>query len=69
MAARLLDKKGISFERVYVDGDPHKRAEMVMRAGRTSVPQIFIGERHIGGYQELAQLDLGGELDTLLASA
>lgn len=69
MAAKLLEKKGIAFERVYVDGDPSRRAEMVMRASRTSVPQIFIDDKHVGGYQELAQLDLAGGLDTMLASA
>lgn len=69
LAANLLEKKGIAFERIYVDNDPQLRAEMVMRAGRTTVPQIFIGDTHVGGYTDLAQLDLQGGLDALLSPA
>lgn len=69
LAANLLEKKSVAFDRIYVDNDPERRAEMVMRAGRTTVPQIFIDERHVGGYTDLAQLDLQGELDVLLAAS
>jgi glutaredoxin 3 len=67
MASRLLEKKGVSFDKVRVDDEPERRREMVERAhGATTVPQIFIGDLHIGGYRELAQLDVKGELDPLL---
>lgn len=66
MAARLLEKKGVELERIYVDAVPEQRMEMIRITGRTTVPQIFIGELHIGGYRELAQLDLAGKLDRLL---
>lgn len=69
MALRLLEKKGVEAERVFVDQLPDRRVEMVKRAGKTSVPQIFIGDYHVGGYRELAQLDLEGKLDPLLSSA
>ncbi len=66
MADRLLAKKGAAIERIQVDDVPDRRAEMVQLTGRTTVPQIFIGGRHVGGYTELAELDLDGELDALL---
>lgn len=66
MAERLLEQKGIQTEKVLVDEDPARRDEMIRRAGRTSVPQIFIGERHVGGYVELAGLEREGQLDALL---
>lgn len=66
MAQRLLEKKGVSIEKIFIDREPRRREEMIRRTDRTSVPQIFIGTRHIGGYRELAQLDLAGELDELL---
>lgn len=67
MAQRLFEKKGVVVEKVRVDEEPSRRQEMRQRAsGATTVPQIFIGTRHIGGYRELAQLDLRGELDPLL---
>lgn len=68
MAERLLEQKGIQAEKVLVDEDPARRDEMTRRAGRTSVPQIFIGERHVGGYAELAGLERAGQLDALLKS-
>lgn len=68
MAERLLEQKGIQAEKVLVDEDPVRREEMTRRAGRTSVPQIFIGERHVGGYAELAGLERSGQLDPLLKS-
>ncbi|MHB8252989.1 MAG: glutaredoxin 3 [Acidiferrobacter sp.] len=67
MAQRLLEKKGVVIEKVRVDDEPARRREMTERAqGATTVPQIFIDDRHIGGYRELAQLDMKGELDPLL---
>lgn len=68
MAERLLEQKGIQAEKVMVDEDPARRDEMTRRAGRTSVPQIFIGEKHVGGYAELAGLERAGQLDALLNS-
>lgn len=66
MAKRLLAAKGVAVEEVAVDGDPERRIEMVQRTGRRTVPQIFIGERHVGGFEEIAELDHKGELDPLL---
>jgi glutaredoxin 3 len=66
MAERLLEKKGARTEKVMVDENPARRDEMTRRAGRTSVPQIFIGETHVGGYTELAELERAGRLDALL---
>lgn len=67
-AKRLLAAKGVEIEEVAVDSDPTRRIEMVQRTGRRSVPQIFIGERHIGGFEEMAELEHKGELDPLLAT-
>ena len=66
MAKRLLAAKGVSVEEVAVDTDPTRRLEMVQRTGRRTVPQIFIGEQHVGGFEEIAALDHNGELDPLL---
>ena len=66
MALSLLKRRGVEPERVYVDELPSRRQEMIRLTGRTSVPQIFIGEYHVGGYQELAGLERGGQLATLL---
>ncbi|MDO6461317.1 glutaredoxin 3 [Granulosicoccaceae sp. 1_MG-2023] len=68
MAKRLLDDKGLSYNVIMVDNDMAKRREMEERAGRTSVPQIFFGERHIGGFDDLSELDIDGELDKLIES-
>ena len=66
-AKRLLDAKGVSFEEFDVMMDQTKREEMVERAGgRSTVPQIFIDGRHIGGCDELHALDKAGKLDALL---
>jgi glutaredoxin 3 len=66
MAERLLEKKGVQAEKILVDEDPARREEMVQRTGRTSVPQIFIGPTHVGGYTDLAALERDGKLDNLL---
>ena len=69
-ADRLLARKGVSdVERVRVDLEPARRAEMQQRSGRRTVPQIWIGGRHIGGCDELHDLEQAGELDQLLAQA
>jgi len=66
-AQRLLDSKGITdVEKVRVDLEPARRAEMTQRSGRTSVPQIWIGARHVGGCDELYALERDGALDRLL---
>ena len=65
-AARLLEKKGVSVETIYVDDRPEQRAAMIETTGRSSVPQIFIGARHVGGYRELAKLAIGDQLDAML---
>jgi glutaredoxin 3 len=67
-AKQLLARKGLEFEEIDVSGDVKLREAMVQRAGgRLTVPQIFINDRPIGGYDELAQLDREGKLDALLA--
>jgi glutaredoxin 3 len=69
MAERLLRAKGVAdIEKVRVDIEPARRAEMMQRTGRRTVPQIFIGDRHVGGYDDLAALDHAGALDPLLAA-
>ena len=66
-ADRLLARKGVSdIERVRVDLEPARRAEMRQKSGRSTVPQIWIGGRHIGGSDELHELDDSGQLDQLL---
>jgi len=67
MAERLLAEKGVTtIEKIRVDLDPAQRAEMMERTGRRTVPQIYIGETHVGGYDELAALERAGKLDELL---
>lgn len=67
-ARSLLAGKGVSFTEIDVDQVAGSRAEMQQRSGRTSVPQIFIGGQHIGGYDDLRALDQRGGLDPLLAA-
>ena len=67
-AKGLLDKKGAAYEEMDVMMDDKKRSEMRERSRRTTVPQIFINGRHIGGSDDLAALDRAGGLDPLLAS-
>ena len=67
-AKRLLDTKGVDYTDIDVMADPSRRAEMMQRAsGRHTVPQIFVGETHVGGCDELHQLERAGKLDALLA--
>jgi glutaredoxin 3 len=69
-AKELLTRKGVKFNEINVLGDAAKRQEMVARAnGRMTVPQIFIGATHVGGCDDLYDLDHDGKLDPLLASA
>ena len=66
-ARMLLTKKRVPFEERMVHKDPEARAEMEALSERTSVPQVFIGDMHVGGFDELCALDQSGELDKLLA--
>jgi glutaredoxin 3 len=69
MAERLLTKKGVTaIEKIRVDLEPEQREHMMQVTGRRTVPQIFIGERHVGGFDDLSALDAAGELETLLAA-
>ncbi|HEC19187.1 MAG TPA: glutaredoxin 3 [Gammaproteobacteria bacterium] len=68
-AKNLLDKKGVKYREIRVDKETGMREEMEQRSGRTSVPQIFIGERHVGGFDDLVDLDMDDELDPLLGLA
>jgi glutaredoxin 3 len=65
-ARGLLSKKGVQVREIDVDDDPQLREEMIARSGRRTVPQIFIGEKHVGGCDDLLALDERGELDRLL---
>ena len=65
-ARALLESKNVPFEEIDVDARPEARAEMMARSGRRSVPQIFIGETHVGGSDDLHDLDASGGLDPLL---
>jgi glutaredoxin 3 len=65
-AERLLRAKGAQIEKVRVDLEPARRGEMMQKSGRRTVPQIWIGERHIGGCDDLYALDRAGELEPLL---
>ena len=67
-AKRLLTQKGVSFAEIDIARQPNKRQEMMQRAnGRHTVPQIFIGQQHIGGCDELHALERAGKLDPMLA--
>jgi glutaredoxin 3 len=65
-AERLLAQKGARIDKIRVDLEPGRRSEMVQKSGRYTVPQIWIGERHIGGCDDLYALDRKGGLDPLL---
>jgi glutaredoxin 3 len=68
-AKKLLEDKGVEYEEHEIGMDSEKRAEMIQRAnGRTTVPQVFIDGRHIGGSDDLAALERSGSLDSLLAA-
>jgi glutaredoxin 3 len=68
MAERLLRSKGVTeIEKIRIDLDPAARQDMMTRTGRRTVPQIYIGDRHVGGYDDLAALDRQGGLTPLLS--
>jgi glutaredoxin 3 len=68
MAEKLLQRKGVpNLEKILIDQDPAQREVMMTRTGRRTVPQIYIGETHVGGYDDLVALDRAGQLDPLLA--
>ena len=70
MAERLLKAKGVGeIEKVRIDLDPQQRDAMMQKTGRRTVPQIYIGETHVGGFDDLTALDKLGKLDTLLQGA
>lgn len=65
-AKALLEKKGVEFTEIMVDEEPAKRMEMEERSGRSSVPQIFIDDFHVGGFDDMVELDMDDELDPRL---
>ena len=65
-ARSLLESKGVAYTDIAVDGQPGLRREMTERSGRHTVPQIWIGEHHVGGFDDLARLEQQGRLDELL---
>ena len=65
-ARALLMSKGATIEEIDIDERPERRAEMIRRSGRSTVPQIFIGEHHVGGFDDIYELDVAGGLDPLL---
>jgi glutaredoxin 3 len=69
-AKALLERKGVAFHEIRVDEDPAERDTMLARSrGQRTVPQIFVGDRHVGGFDDLYALDKAGELDKLLGRA
>jgi len=67
-ARNLLKSKDVAWTEVSLDAEPDKRAEMISRTGRKTVPQIFIGDFHVGGFDDLDALEQAGDLDRLLAA-
>lgn len=67
-AKALLDARGVEYREIDVLAEPAKRSEMTARSGRTTVPQIFFGDTHVGGYNDLKALDAGGKLHDLLSA-
>ncbi|CAE6909096.1 Glutaredoxin-3 [Pseudomonas sp. THAF187a] len=65
-AKALLKRKGVTYDEIDVGRSPGRLAEMLQRSKRRSVPQIFIGQHHVGGFDDLASLDRAGQLDALL---
>lgn len=65
-AEQLLHRKGVEIEKILVDHQPERMQEMIDITGRRTVPQIFIGDTHVGGYDDLAALEMAGQLDPLL---
>ncbi len=67
-AEKLLKSKGVKIKKIRVDQERSKLKEMIKRTGRNTVPQIYIGNKHVGGFDELSELDIMDELDELLAN-
>ena len=67
-ARNLLKSKNLDWSEISIDAEPHRRDEMIERSGRRTVPQVFIGEHHIGGFDDLNAADQSGELDRILQS-
>lgn len=65
-AKSLLKRKGVEFEEFRIEGDRERMREMIQRSRRNTVPQIFVDDYHVGGYDDLAELDMMGQLDPLL---
>ncbi|MBW3510091.1 MULTISPECIES: glutaredoxin 3 [Janthinobacterium] len=65
-AERLLESKGVTVQKIRVDLDPEERIKMMERTGRRTVPQIYVGDTHVGGFDDLYALDQAGKLDPLL---
>lgn len=65
-AERLLEAKGVTVQKIRVDLDPDERIKMMERTGRRTVPQIYVGDTHVGGFDDLYALDQAGKLDPLL---
>ncbi len=68
-AERLLESKGVKIEKIRVDLDPEQKPIMMQTTGRRTVPQIYVGETHVGGFDDLYALDQAGRLDPLLKGA
>ena len=68
MAKRLLDKKGFSYQEINVDQQPELRQELMLKTRRRTVPQIFIGDYHVGGFDDLYELEKNNKLNYLVAN-
>ena len=69
LAKQLLERKGLGYHEIDIGAEPDRKSEMVTRAGgRMTFPQIFVGETHVGGYTDLAELDRRGGLEALLSA-
>ncbi|MDQ7090333.1 MAG: glutaredoxin 3 [Methylococcales bacterium] len=68
MAKRLLEQRGLNYSEINVDSEPHLREEMMKKTNRRTVPQIYIGDYHVGGFNELHALDQSKKLDALLVT-
>ncbi len=69
MAKRLLTQKGVPYEEILIDGNEQLRVDLMTRTGRRTVPQIYVGDHHVGGFDDLAALERAGQLDPLLHDA
>ncbi len=67
-AESLLERKGVQVKKIFIENNEQEKKKMVEITGRRTVPQIIIGERCVGGYDDLVELDIQGELDSLLSS-